>query len=41
MTKIFYGYEGWMCYDCRTLFPSFWIALKNYITGECCKNELA
>ena len=37
MARMFYGYFGWMCYDCRTIYTNFWNALKNQFTNKCCK----
>lgn len=39
MGRLFYGYFGWMCYDCRKTFNSFWVGLWKTITGKCCKER--
>ena len=40
MTKLFHGYFGWMCYDCRCKFPNLWIGLKYTLFNRCC-NDVA
>ena len=37
MTRLFYGYFGWMCYDCRRVFKNLWEGMKNQFTDKCCK----
>ena len=39
MSRMFYGYLGWMCYDCRTLYNGFWDAVKNQFTNKCCREK--